>query len=200
MRHHPSVRTSVATALVAVLTSCLAACSSAGSASAPSSASSGSSEAPLGERPLPSFLPSTSTPVDRVVTASPGHPQLAVQGIGVQVVAPSGQVLATVTGPKVPPFVAPPPPSVTAIFTVTLAQVTGTVPLRLADFTITDQLGRSFHPTLPVGEAPPPATLSAAHDLTFRVTAVMPTGEGRIYWAPAGGSPIVGWDFIVEND
>jgi len=111
-----------------------------------------------------------------------------------------GEVLATVSGPQVPPFVTPPPPAVTAVFTVSLAQVSGTVPLRLADFTITDQLGRTFRPTLVTGESAPPATAPVETTLTFRLTAVMPTGEGRLHWSPTGGSPIVSWDFIVEND
>jgi hypothetical protein len=138
--------------------------------------------------------------VDRVVTASVGSPQLAVQGIGVEVVLPSGRTLATVTGPQLPPFVAPPPPAVTATFTITLAGVSGSVPVRLTDFTITDQLGRTFVPTLVAGLAPPPALAPTGAGLTFRVNAVMPPGEGRLYWAPVGTRPIVSWDFVVEND
>ena len=172
-----------------VLAAALAACGSSHRAAHP----------PLGFGTLPAFLP-TTVPVDQVVTASAARPQLAVQGVAVQVDLPKGQVLATVAGPQVPPFVTPPPPAVTATFTVTLAHVAGMVPVRLADFTITDQLGRTFEPTLVVGEAAPPATAPAGAGLTFRLTAVMPTGEGRLHWSPAGGQPIVSWDFIVEND
>ena len=157
------------------------------------------SQAPLGFRSPPAFLP-TAAPVDQVVTASPGKPQLAVQGVAVQVDMPSGQVLATVTGPHVPPFVAPPPEQVTAVFDLSLKNVSGSVPIRLDDFTITDQLGRTFHPTLVLNETPPPSTLTTGHDLDLQVTAVMPTGEGRLYWAPTQTTPFVGWDFIVEND
>ncbi|HWF41438.1 MAG TPA: hypothetical protein VN683_05100 [Acidothermaceae bacterium] len=158
-----------------------------------------SSQASLGFRARPSFLP-TAAPVDQVVTASPGHSQLAAQGVAVQVDMPSGQVLATITGPHVPPFVAPPPEQVTAVFDVSLKHVTGSVPVRLDDFTITDQLGRTFHPTLVRGETPPPSTLTDGRDLDLQVTAVMPIGEGRLYWAPTQSTPFVGWDFIVEND
>jgi hypothetical protein len=159
-----------------------------------------SSEPPLGYRSPPAFLPRTTAPVDRVVTATPSSPQLAVQGIGVQVKLAAGQTLATVTGPAVPPFVTPPPPAVTATFAVTLAEGVGAVPVRLRDFTLTDQLGRTFHPTLVAHEKPPPAKLTSGHNSTFRITAVMPTGEGRLHWAPAGATPVVSWDFIVEND
>jgi hypothetical protein len=173
----------------------LTACGAAGAAQQHSS-----SEPPLGYRSAPAFLPSTTAPVDRVVTATRSSPALAVQGIGVRVKLPAGQTLATVTGPTVPPFVTPPPPAVTATFTVTLAHGVGAVPVRLRDFTITDQLGRTFRPTLITHEKPPPAVLTSGRSATFRVTAVMPTGEGRLHWAPAGEKPVVSWDFIVEND
>jgi hypothetical protein len=191
----------IAFGMAGVLAFGLASCSTShGAAQSTPRSSPIASEPPLGFRSQPSFLPTTSEPVDQVVSASTSHPQLAVQGIGVRVQLPSGEVLATVTGPRVPPFVAPPPPAVTATFEISMAGPIGTVPIRLSDFVITDQLGRSFHPTLVEHETPPPGTLSAGHTTTFQVTAVMPTGEGRIYWAPTHGSPIVGWDFIVEND
>ncbi len=156
-----------------LLTMALASCSTSAKSQAHTS------QAPLGFRSPPAFLPTAAVPVDRVVTASPGHPQLAVQGIAVQVDMPSGRALATITGPHVPPFVAPPPEQVTAVFDISMTQVTGSVPIRLDDFTITDQLGRTFHPTLVLNETPPPSTLTNGHDLNLQVTAVMPTGEGR---------------------
>jgi hypothetical protein len=187
------LRSALVVGLGFVLTVAVASCSSTAKTHGQAS------QAPLGFRSLPAFLP-TAAPVDQVVTASPAHPQLAVQGIAVQVDMPSGQVLATITGPQVPPFVAPPPEQVTAVFDVSLKHVTGSVPIRLDDFTITDQLGRTFHPTLVLNETPPPSTLTDGHDLDLQVTAVMPTGEGRRYWAPTQSTPFVGWDFIVEND
>lgn len=189
-------RSVAAAAVLAVVTVAgLAACSNSSHPAAPPS-----SQPPLGFRSAPSFLPTATEPVDRVVTATPAHPQLAVQGVGVEVDLASGHGLVTVTGPKVPPFSAPPPPAVTATFAVTISQVSGTIPITPADLTITDQLGRSFHPILVAGEKQPPPTLAAGRSLTFHVTAVMPTGEGRIYWSPTRHHPVVGWDFIVEND
>ncbi len=184
-----------------VLVGAVAACGGSGGApSTPPTPSQSSSQQPLGFRSAPAFLPKTTEPVDRVVTASAARPQLAVQGVAVEVDLPSGHVLANVVGPKVPPFVAPPPPAVTATFEITLAHVTGTVPVRLGDFTITDQLGRTFHPGLVERGKRPPATVSSGRALAFEVTAVMPTGEGRLHWTPTGSSPVVSWDFIVEND
>lgn len=81
-----------------------------------------------------------------------------------------------------------------------MAQPVGDIPISLADFTITDQLGRSFHPSLVEHEDPPPAMLPAGRTTTFEVTAVMPTGAGRIWWSPTHGSRTAGWDFVVEND
>jgi len=157
-------------------------------------------QAPLGFRTLPAYLPTSTAPVDQIVTASASHPQLATQGVAVQVDLPGGRVQATATGPQVPPFVAPPPPAVTAVFTLSLTQASGTVSVRLADFTITDQLGRTFQPALVTGEPALPATAPAGTVLTFHLTAVMPTGEGRLHWSPDAASPVVSWDFIVEND
>ncbi|MCU4185475.1 hypothetical protein K6U06_13965 [Acidiferrimicrobium sp. IK] len=149
---------------------------------------------------LPSFLPRTTVPVDRVVTADTAHPQLAVQGVGVDVDLPGGRTLATAAGPAVPPFVAPPPPAVTATFTVTLARTAGTVPIRIGDFSLSDQLGRLVHPSLVAGESAPPAVAPVGSTVSFQITAVLPTGEGTLHWAPAGGQPVVTWDFVVEND
>lgn len=181
--------------LVPVFGLVLAAC---GGASHPQAAR--TSELPLGDRPLPTFLPQNTSPVDRVVTATAAHHQLAVQGVEVRVELSSGHVLATVSGPRVPPFVSPPPPTVTATFDITLAQTSGSVPVRPTDFTITDQLGRTYHPSLVTGETAPPSMAPRDRTLRFQVTAVMPTGEGRLHWAPGGGAPLVSWDFIVEND
>lgn len=173
-----------------VLMACLTGCGTSHAATQP----------PLGFRSPPAFLPKTTEPVDRVVTASATHPQLAVQGIAVKVDLPGGHVLAKVSGPNVPPFVAPPPPAVTATFDISLSQASGRIPIRLRDFTITDQLGRTFRTSLVAGEKPPPAVVSPGRTVAFRVTAVMPTGEGRLHWSPTRGAPVVSWDFIVEND
>ena len=148
---------------------------------------------------LPAFLPKVTVPVDRIVTASAAHPQLAVQGVAVDARLPAGQVQADVTGPAVPPFVAPPPPAVTTTFTVSMRDISGTVPVRVGDFTIRDQTGRLVAPLLVQGESPPPPAAPDGGTLRFQLTAVLPVGEGTLRWAP-GGQPTVTWDFVVEND
>ncbi|HET9691181.1 MAG TPA: hypothetical protein VFP61_08505 [Acidimicrobiales bacterium] len=184
----PDTRHMRAAAGTLVLAACLAACGSS------------PRHAALGYRTLPAFLPARTAPVDRVVTATASHPQLAAQGIAVDVDLAAGHVQAVVTGPAVPPFVAPPPPAVTATWTVTLTDASGFVPVHVADFTVTDQLGRTFTPSLVEGAAPPPATAARGGTVTFRLTAVMPTGEGRLHWSPGGGPALVSWDFVVEDD
>ena len=45
-----------------------------------------------------------------------------------------------------------------------------------------------------------PAGLPAGRTVTLTVKAVLPTGSGTLRWAPAGGQPVVSWDFDVEID
>jgi len=150
---------------------------------------------------IPKFLPESKVPMERVVDASARKPHLAVQGNTVSVTLDAGHVLATVAGPAVPPFRAPPPPAVTATFTVSLACASGTVPIALDDFTIRDGVGRLVHPQLVTGEAMPPKTLRSGGHVAFRLTAVLPSGEGLMQWAPNNARrPLVSWDFVVEND
>ena len=196
LRARATVITTVALAAVlsTVLSTVLSGCGTTPSAAAVT-------EPPLGYRSVPAYLSTVSAaPVDQVMIASAGHPQLAVQGVAVRVALPSGTALMNVVGPTVPPFVAPPPPTVRTTFTITLDDVSGQIPVRLSEFTITDQFGHSFDPTLVAGEAALPPTVAAGGHLTFQVTGVMPTGEGRLHWTPRPGIPLVSWDFVVEND
>jgi hypothetical protein len=150
---------------------------------------------------LPSYLRTVPNSADATVTASPGAPKLSVQGEPVSIELASGaSALATASGPVVPPFVAPPPPTVTATFTVTVAKVEGSVPIRLQDFTLRDQEAGLIHPQYVRGEVTPPSTAKPSGLTTFQVTAVLPTGEGILQWAPGGGKVLVAWDFTVEDD
>lgn len=51
---------------------------------------------------IPAWLGTPKVPVGRVVTATPTHPWLAVQGDTVRVQLPNARFLATVVGPAVP--------------------------------------------------------------------------------------------------
>jgi hypothetical protein len=150
---------------------------------------------------LPSWLPTAAVPVGRVVTASPARPWLAVEGDAVRVVLPGGQALATAVGPAVPgegQF--PVPSSTTCTFTLTLADVSGTVPLSPSAFTIRDEQGQMHRPKVTAANGSLAPATAHGGTVTLILTAVLPTGSGELRWAPQGGTPVVSWDFAVEID
>lgn len=164
--------------------------------------SSGSPAAAARYGGLPSWLPTATVPVGRVVEASPAHPWLAVEGDTVRVVLARGQAMATAAGPAVPEQGQFPVPATTqCTFTFTLAGVSGTLPLSPAAFTIRDELGQLHHPRITIqGGGPVPAAATKGSTVTLTITAVLPTGNGQLQWSPQGGTPVVSWDFAVEID
>ena len=151
---------------------------------------------------IPSWLPQAAVPVGRIVTASAAHPWLAVEGDTVSVRLARGRVLATAVGPAVPEEGAFPVPATSpCTFVVTFARASGAVPLSAAAFTIVDELGRLHHPRVTLrGGGSMPARLRPGRTLSLTVRDVLPTGNGRLRWAPGGAAPIVSWDFDVEID
>jgi len=151
---------------------------------------------------LPSWLPTSTIPVGRVVTASPAHPWLAAEGDTVRVMLPGSQLLATAVGPAVPEEGQFPVPATTpCTFTITLAGVSGAVPLRTGAFTIRDEQGRVHHLQVAgLDGRPAPAVASAGKTVTVTLKTVLPTGSGELQWAPQGAAPVVSWDFDVEID
>lgn len=127
---------------------------------------------------------------------------LAAEGDTVRVDLADGQLLATAVGPAVPEEGQFPVPATTpCTFTITLAGVSGAVPLRAGAFTIRDEQGRVHHPRVAGRDGrPAPATASAGHAVTVTLKTVLPTGAGELQWAPQGGTPVVSWDFDVEID
>jgi hypothetical protein len=151
---------------------------------------------------LPSWLPKAKVSTGRVLQASVAHPQLAIQGDTVSVRLHGGAVLATTVGPTVPEdgqF--PVPPTSPCTFTVTFRSAAGAIPVSAGSFTILDELGHVHHPrvTTTAGGALP-ARVGQGETLALRVTDVLPTGGGRLRWAPEGAKPIASWDFDVEID
>jgi hypothetical protein len=152
---------------------------------------------------IPAWLGRPKVPVGRVVTATPTHPWLAVQGDTVRVQLPKARVLATVVGPAVPEEGQVPVPKTSpCTFTVTLTSATAPIPVRPRQFAAIDEQGilhilkvRSLDGGAPPNQVTPGTTVE------LRMSAVLPTGEGRLAWAPLAGSrPIVQWDFDVEID
>ncbi len=151
---------------------------------------------------IPSWIPQSTIPVSRIVTASAAHPSLAIQGDTVRVELPRGQVLATVSGPNTPEQGRFPIPRTTSCtFMASFTGARGVVPLDPSGFTTFDEEGH-FHSleVKVVGGGPVPARVAPGHTLTLTMHAVLPTGQGRLIWAPAAGQPIVEWDFDVEID
>jgi hypothetical protein len=163
---------------------------------------SGGGSAPARYGGLPSWLPTPATPVGRTVTASPAHPWLAIEGDTVRVLLARGHAMATAVGPAVPEEGQFPVPATSpCTFTITFADVSGTVPLSPAAFTILDELGKLHHPQVTAQSGRPvPAEATAGSPLTLTIKAVLPTGGGQLRWAPQGPSPVVSWDFDVEID
>ena len=151
---------------------------------------------------IPSWLPTAAVPVGRVVAATQAHPWLAVEGDTVRVILPRGQATATAVGPAVPEEGQFPVPATTrCTFTLTLTGVSGTIPLHPAAFTILDEQSQLHHPAVTARDGEPPqATAAPGKTVTLTITAVLPTGNGQLQWAPLGGKPVVSWDFDVEID
>jgi hypothetical protein len=149
---------------------------------------------------LPTFLPTASLKPDGVLTGTAERPALTIEGDAVRVRTSRGTVLATVAGPEVPgqglPYQGPSP---TCTWTVSLSAASGRIPLSVDDFSSTDHLGTIYHPTVVAGSRPPPTVLAPGQTVTFRLRAVMRTGEGLMRWAPER-QVLAAWDFVVETD
>ncbi|HEV2242319.1 MAG TPA: hypothetical protein VGR98_14855 [Streptosporangiaceae bacterium] len=151
---------------------------------------------------LPTWMPRAQVPTGRVVEASEAHPWLAIEGDTVSVHLRRGQVLATAVGPAVPAEGQFPLPSTSPCsFTVTLGRAAGMIPIRPADFTIIDELGRLHHPRVTApGGGPPPEEAAPGRTVTLIVRDVLPVGSGTLRWSPGTARPVVSWDFDVEID
>ena len=155
----------------------------------------------------PSFIPRNTTAVNRIVTATPSHPQLAIEGDSVLLDLPSGHGLATMNGPLYNnKYVGTNDPTIPAAFVLTFTKTHGTLPLAPDDFTILDQLGNKIVPKIRVqGGGALPKQLNAGQRLTLIMTTIISTGDGSIVYNPTGIAkpghrPLVGWDFVVEDD
>ena len=152
---------------------------------------------------IPAWLGSPKVPVGRLVTATPTHPWLAVQGDTVRVQLPNARVLATVVGPAVPEEGQVPVPKTTpCTFTVTLTAASAPIPIRPRQFATIDEQGALHTLTVrTIHGGPPPSQVTPATTVALKMSAVLPTGQGRLMWAPLQGTkPLVQWDFDVEID
>jgi hypothetical protein len=159
---------------------------------------------------IPSWIPKTAQPSDRIVSASAAHPVLAaVEGDTVRARLAAGSGYATLVGPAVPGWaqnyahdghwtassLAP------STFTLTFAQPRGTIPLKAADFSILTSGGQIVHPAVTLsGGSPLPAAVHPGRPLILTLKAKLPEGEGALRWGPGGRRVLVAWMYTLELD
>ena len=151
---------------------------------------------------LPAYLPKPKVPAHRMLTATPRHAVLTVEGDTVEVELPGARGRATVVGPDVPDkdqgtF----QDTARVSFDVTFAAVRGSLPLARSAFTVTDELGAIHHPRLSArhgGRAP--AIAPRGTPITIRLRTTLPIGNGRVQYRPVGRRALASWDFDSETD
>lgn len=151
---------------------------------------------------LPSWLPTATVPVGRVVTASAAHPRLGIEGDTMAVDLPAGRVMVTVVGPSVPEegrF--PIPASTRCTFTVTMSGATAAVPITAGQWTATDERSLDHHVrAVSLTGGPAPRAAAAGSTVSFRLVADLPPGSGALSWAPVRAAQVGTWEFDVEID
>jgi hypothetical protein len=154
-------------------------------------------------RGLPSWLPRAAVPAaDRVVTATPSRPRLAIEGDTVALRLPGGRAMVTAVGPAVPEDGQQPVPATSPCrFTVTLAAVHGSIPLSSRDFSFLGEHGKRNGARVTLrGGGRLPRRIVAGRPVTLTLSSVLPVGNGQLRWAPLGARSLVSWDFDVELD
>lgn len=151
---------------------------------------------------IPGFIPKSTLPVNRIVTATVAHPALAIQGDGVRLDSAQGTTIATAVGPEVPDrYQGSFHNSAPVSFDLSFAKVHGTIPIAPSMFVITDELGTILHPRLSVaGGGPVPADVPAGRPFTLVLKTKLPIGTGNVEYAPTGGHWLAEWNFDVETD
>jgi hypothetical protein len=158
---------------------------------------------PAGRSELPSWLPRAAVATaDRVVTATPRRPRLAIEGDTVAMRLPGGRAMVTAVGPAVPEEGQQPIPATSpARFTLTIAAVHGSIPLSSRDFVFLGEHGdRNGARVTLRGGGRLPHRVVAGRPVTITLSTVLPTGNGQLRWAPLGHKAVVSWDFDVEID
>lgn len=151
---------------------------------------------------LPSWLPKATIPVNRVVTATPAHPALGIEGDTITVRLAGARAVVTTVGPVVPEEGRFPVPATSpCTFTISFARSHGVIHLAAGQFTVLDELGHIHHLRVRLSDGRPlPARVPAGRILTITASTVLPTGNGRLRWTPGTAKPLAAWDFDVEID
>lgn len=150
---------------------------------------------------LPTFLPSASLHADAPLTGSTASPALTSQGDDVVVQYAGTSLTINVVGPVVPGEGLPyQTPATTCTWTVTMSAANVEMPIDLQHFNAIDQFGKIYQVTPPATEAKPPTSIHPGQTVTFKLRAILPTGEGDMRYSPDGQRVAASWDFVVEND
>ncbi|MFZ0091673.1 MAG: hypothetical protein WAL63_19375 [Solirubrobacteraceae bacterium] len=151
---------------------------------------------------IPSWIPKSNVTVGRIVTATPAHPWLAIEGDTVRVELAAGATMMTSVGPQVPEEGQFPVPQTTPCrFVVTFAAVHGSIPLSRRAFSFLSEHGHGTAARVALrGGGRLPSRITSGAPVTLSVSARLPTGNGELRWAPDGTAPVASWDFDVEID
>jgi len=150
---------------------------------------------------LPSWLPTPTVAVGRVLTASAAHPALGIEGDTVRVAVPGGRMDVTAVGPAVRASGRVPVPSSTrCTFTVTLTGASGVVAVGAGRWTVIDERGHVGVPRVLRAAGTRADTVTTGQTVRYNLVADLPAGSGALAWTPRPGQVIATWDFTVEID
>jgi hypothetical protein len=160
---------------------------------------------------LPTWLPKITTPTKpQYEQASAKHPILSEeQGYTVHATLPTGSAYVTAVGPGFPTYVTnyaskglwPASKPVPSTFYVTIAKVTGTIPLPVGAFSVENQAFQRVGATLGLkGGGKLPASVRAGQTVTLEVHTKTLEGQGAIAWSPLGKKTLVAWIYQLELD
>lgn len=181
-----------------VLVAGLAGC---GTSSHAAALSPGQQREQLASKPLPSYLPSGSTG-NELVDGSAAKPAVSLQGVAVRAdLKNSSTVLVNVVGPDVDRSTGDPDAaSVDCTFTMSFQKASAPVAFAMDRVTATDDAGGIHQLQLSPGQPTPPGVIAPGQQVSVKVHAWLPPGEGLIRWAPDDDHVIAVWDYIAEID
>jgi hypothetical protein len=163
---------------------------------------------------LPSWLPKSARepaadkPQMEVATAA--KPILSEeQGYTVHAELPGGTADVTAVGPSVPGYVTryaesgvwPAGKQVPSTFSVTFADVKGTIPVSAGAFQVEDAQYHHFGASLSMtNKSSVPAVVRTGQTVTVVVHTETTEGQGAIAWNPVGNKTLIAWIYQLELD
>ena len=151
---------------------------------------------------LPGWLPKSTIPVGRIVSASAAHPWLAVEGDTVVVHTAHGTATVTTVGPyNNSTGMFPLPAFLRSTFVMTFTHASGQIPISPTAFVVVDEHGRRYFPRVESSSGgKPPTRIAAGAPVSIHLIVNLSEGSGLLRWSPDGQKTIVGWDYTNEYD